>query len=105
MPRVREFGERLPCLAHRRFGLVETPASRADAGEEDEHPCVVDGRDLVSEEVLCVGELVLGVCELALAGQHGTEGGGCIRAEPASTGADPHDDGFRLLGVGPGGRE
>ena len=104
-PRVREFGERLSCLAHRRFGLVQTSAPPADAGKEGEHPRVIDGRDLVSEEVLCVGELVLGVCELALACQHGTEGGGRIRAEPAATGADAADYRLRLLGVASGGRQ
>ena len=35
---------------------------------------MVDGRDLVSEEALRVGELVLGGRKLAFACQHGTEG-------------------------------
>jgi hypothetical protein len=45
----------------RRVGVGEASASRPDAGEQDEQPRVVQGRDLVGEEPLGRGELVLGL--------------------------------------------
>ena len=67
-PAVDELAERLLRGAQRRLGLGETTAPQTDAGQHDEQPRLMHGRDLITKEAFSGGELVLGLDQASLGG-------------------------------------
>ena len=101
-PAVRELVEGLPGRAQHRLRLVEAAAAQTGTGEEHEEPGVVHRRHLVREEALGGNELVLCLDELPFGGQHRSQSGGRVRAEPATAAPDPAHGGLRRVGMASG---